>query len=72
MELDVDPVPIVKVCAFDTWAKKAEKSNILETKKFLQKRSELLVINIPGLAADKADGVIVWCINLVFRLGNYG
>ena len=24
--------------------------------------------SIPGLAADKADGVIVWCINLDFLL----
>ena len=62
-------MPIVKaVCALDTEGNKAAKSSILDTKKFFQKRSELLGDSIPGLAADKADGVIVWCINLDFLL----
>jgi hypothetical protein len=48
IELVVDPVPMVRVCPLETLAKNAEKSNILETKKFLQNRSELLAVNIPG------------------------
>jgi hypothetical protein len=60
-------VPKVRdVCALDKLGNKVAKSSILETRKFLQNRSEFLGDSISGLPADKADDVDVWYIILDF------
>ena len=66
------PVPIVRdVWALDRLGNRVAKSSILETRKFLQKRSGFPGDSISGLPADKADDVDVWYIILDFTFDDY-